>query len=198
MVKINQAQKNRMGSPMWGSLVVLFATVGSIISCIPSPRLLATPSPQSLITPTCDWWFEPYTTKELPDLSREWQTRLNEAGLDIINARVEGVGETGVISCDGEVSEEWLWSSTWFEAEVLVDSINDYEMLGSTLGRVLTETESMVIDKSVPVDFIHLMMKSRQSDNEEVHLDFNYETGMKLLDQGLRGKELFRRIQEIP
>jgi hypothetical protein len=147
-------------------------------------------------TPQCV--FEQWYTKELPELSLEWQKQLGKMGIQITNAQAIAVGET--IRCGVQTLGGWSWydggetiSDVVLEVGIPVSSVADDVLLGASLAKVLEAVESIPTDKSIkPTRYLSVHVIFTANTNKELRFDMGYI--MLLREQGLSMTELFMTL----
>jgi hypothetical protein len=147
-------------------------------------------------TPQCSWgqWY----TKELPDLSLEWQKQLTEVGIQVANAQAIAVGET--IQCVVQTLGGWSGydggetiSDIVLEVSLPVSRVADDALLGASLAKVLEAVEAIPEDKSIkPTRYLSVHVIFTANANKELRFDMGYI--MLLREQGLSMTELFMAL----
>ncbi len=146
--------------------------------------------------PQCTWgqWY----TKELPELSLEWQKQLNEVGIQVANAQAIATGET--IECVVHTLGGWsssdggeTISDIVLEVSTPVSNATDDVFLGTLLGKIIKAVESIPTDKSIkPTRYLSVHVIFAADTNRELRFDMGH--AMLLREQGLDTTELFMAL----
>lgn len=133
--------------------------------------------------------------KQLVEISNQLEEKLKTASLPIKNARAEAYGEN-CVTADGSVVR-FAARETDFYISLIVPDLKDDASLGGMLEQVLTSIEQFPVGQT-PGPNPGYIGVSYQAEDSVVNLWFMRSTAVDLIAQGVRGADLYRRLQNQP
>jgi hypothetical protein len=147
------------------------------------------PTPQ--ITQSCAYVW---SSQPLLDISNQLQVSFNAVGLAKIKVLAEAYGEV-CLNTETNAAGNLIVLHTDFKLDIPVDSIQEEEKLGqliySSLNILARQNTSTLPGKRMG----YVIVKFHSADKQEINLRFPLETGMKNIEKGLRGVELYQAIK---
>jgi len=147
------------------------------------------PTPQ--ITQSCAYVW---SSQPLLDISNQLQVSFNAVGLAKIKVLAEAYGEV-CLDTETKAAGNLIVLHTDFNLDIPVDSIQEEEKLGqliySSLNILARQNASTLPGKRMG----YVIVKFHAADKQEINLRFPLETGMKNIEKGLRGVELYQAIK---
>lgn len=152
---------------------------------------LQTEQPTPQITQSCAYVW---SSQPLPDISNQLQISFNAVGLAKIKVLAEAYGEV-CLDTETNAAGNLIVLHTDFNLDIPVDSIQEEEKLGqllySSLNILARQNASTLPGKRMG----YVIVKFHAADKQEINLRFPLETGMKAIEKGLRGVELYQAIK---
>jgi hypothetical protein len=143
-------------------------------------------------TSTCGEGWGPYISKDMPEWTKEWQAAFTETGLEAIDGKVQGVGETRYSFCGEKTTEEWGAAYYEIQAAILVANTKDHELLGKAMGKVYPAVDRLIQkEKGLAEANLAIRLISKNDRKEIVPVTCRFIPRLELIRQGKSGKELF-------
>jgi hypothetical protein len=147
--------------------------------------------PTPLNTQSCAYVW---SSQPLLDISNQLQVSFNAVGLAKIKVLAEAYGEV-CLNTETNAAGDLIVLHTDFNLDIPVDSILEEEKLGqllySSLNILSKQNASILPGKRMG----YVIAKFHSADQQEVNLRFPLETGIKTIEKGLRGVELFQALK---
>ena len=143
-------------------------------------------------TPTCNYGWGPYLGKDVPGWTDAWNEAIREAGVEVKDARVQGIGETSFIFCGGEATESWEMAYQEIQATLLVEDVSDLDALGDSMVRVYRAVQILVsTEKDLAEANLSILFVSGKDQSDAMRWSCSHIQGIVMIEQGKNGRELF-------
>ncbi len=147
--------------------------------------------PTLQITQSCAYVW---SSQPLLDISKQLQISFNAVGLAKIKVLAEAYGEV-CLNTETNAAGDLIVLHTDFNLDIPVDSIQDEEKMGqllySSLNILSRQNASTLPGKRMG----YVIAKFHSADQQEINFRFPLETGVKTIEKGLRGVELYQALK---